>query len=270
MSEKIRRVIVTGSNKGIGFQIVKQLYELPHPYHIIMTGRDEEKSQASKSQILSKPSQSSKIDFHKLDVTDSKSISQFVTWVKEHFGEIDVLVNNAGYGWLKNFPEEGLLALKTNFYGPVELIESLLPILSKDGKIINVTSESGCLYVQRFSVRQALEKPMSKEQLMELSKDYEKRIHDKNYTATGWFEQHYYNTKCLLNAYTRWVLPKLLKDDQSCYALDPGFCKTDMAPEGIFPVEVGAQTPLHLIQLPFKADPEYHGKFFMECKVCDW
>jgi len=165
-------------------------------------------------------------------------------------------------------PEDGVIGLKTNFFGQVELIDQLLPILASDGKILNVTSESGLLYVQRFAVKEALSNPLTtKDSLMAFAHDYEKRIIDRTYTSIGWFEQHYYNSKCLMNAYTRWVLPKLLKSEQNCYALDPGYCRTELCPDGVLPVEEGAKTPLYLVQLPFKRDDQLNGKFFMNCAV---
>ena len=78
----------------------------------------------------------------------------------------------------------------------------------------------------------------------------------------------YTNSKVLLNAYTRWVLPTLLPHgEQSCYALDPGYCCTDMAPEGPMPVEYGARTPLYVLAFPFRRDSSTHAKFFMHCRI---
>jgi len=264
--EKQRVIVVTGGSRGIGFAIVKQLAELKNPYRIVLTAREDSKEVITKIDAI-KNTQNT-LEFHRLDLTDPKSIVELSDWAKQHLKEIDVLINNAGCGWLKNMPEDGVIGLKTNFFGQVELIDKLLPILASDGKIINVTSESGLLFVQRFAVKEALSNPLTtKDSLMELAHDYEKRIIDKTFTSIGWFEQHYYNSKCLMNAYTRWVLPKLLKSDQNCYALDPGICMTDLCPEGFLTPEEGAKTPLYLVQLPFKRDDRFNGKFFMNCAV---
>jgi len=266
----LRKIVVTGANKGIGFEIVRQLAELETPYHIILTSRNVERGKAALGQIK-KLTPGSKLEYQQLDVSDSQSIDTFVSWVKEALGEIDVLVNNAGFGWQKNTPEQGLEALKTNFLGAVELTEKILPFLSSDGKIINVTSESGQLCYQGDKIRKALsDSKLDRKRLFEIVEEYQKRIFDKTYTQLGWYRGHYNNTKCLLNAYTRWVLPNLLKDEQSCYCLDPGYCKTDMAPEGPLHVSEGAKTPIYLIKLPFKKNPKYNGQFFMYGKVSEY
>ncbi len=81
-----------------------------------------------------------------LDVTDEKAVTDTVKKAKEKFGSIDVLVNNAGYGY-RAAVEEGSVAdtqklFDTNFWGPVALIKAVLPDMreKRNGVIINVSS----------------------------------------------------------------------------------------------------------------------------------
>lgn len=81
-----------------------------------------------------------------LDVTDTAAIQQAVQTAEEHFGGIDVLINNAGYGY-RAAVEEGDPAdterlFRTNFWGPVELMKAVLPGMraKHSGTIINISS----------------------------------------------------------------------------------------------------------------------------------
>lgn len=81
-----------------------------------------------------------------LDVTSEESIARAVQETLKHFGTIDVLVNNAGYAYRSSVEEadrDGVMAMyETNFFGPVSLIQKVLPIMraKKSGAIINVSS----------------------------------------------------------------------------------------------------------------------------------
>ena len=71
-------VLVTGGNRGIGFEICLQLSLTGH--NVIMTARDEEKGNQA---ILELEKKSTNLDFYPLDVTDSKSITQAFAFIKE-------------------------------------------------------------------------------------------------------------------------------------------------------------------------------------------
>jgi len=81
-----------------------------------------------------------------LDVTDEKAVADTVRKAKQRFGGIDVLVNNAGYGYRAAVEEGGMEDSKrlfdTNFWGPVALIKAVLPDMREkhSGVIINVSS----------------------------------------------------------------------------------------------------------------------------------
>ena len=79
--------VVTGANRGIGFEITRQLAS--HGLTVILTSRDaslgEEATKALQEQGL-------KVVFHQLDIVDHESIDSFCAWVTETYGGIDILV----------------------------------------------------------------------------------------------------------------------------------------------------------------------------------
>lgn len=77
-SSKVRNIIVTGGNKGIGYEIIKGLYSNNFSCHIILTARNEKLGQESLEKIKSGCSSSkNSIEFRQLDINDEKSVDTF-------------------------------------------------------------------------------------------------------------------------------------------------------------------------------------------------
>jgi len=129
---------VTGCSIGLGRALAEAL--LDRGYNVVATARD-----AAKVQDLADAHPRSALALP-LDVTDSTQVAAAVRQAEERFGSIDVLVNNAGYGY-RAAVEEGddsdvqhLFA--TNFFGPVSMIKGVLPGMRarRDGVIVNISS----------------------------------------------------------------------------------------------------------------------------------
>ncbi|KAI5345516.1 hypothetical protein L3X38_013393 [Prunus dulcis] len=88
-----RYAVVTGSNKGVGFGIVRQLAS--NGVMTVLTARDEKKG-IEAVEKLKECGPSDLVVFHELDVTDSSSIASLADFVTIQFGKLDILVNNAG------------------------------------------------------------------------------------------------------------------------------------------------------------------------------
>ena len=140
----MKTAFVTGSNKGIGFEISKKL--LTEGYHVLVGARDEARGQKAIIELA----KYGQVDLIRIDISDSKSISEAVERVTNEFKNINLLVNNAGIsgalfnkkagaGW--DYTRDELLETYTvDFLGPFDLSKGLLPLLIKNhGKIVNVT-----------------------------------------------------------------------------------------------------------------------------------
>lgn len=130
--------LITGCSSGIGAGIAKAV--LKSGDQAVVTARNKEKVQDIVNQY---PKRALAVS---LDVTDNESIQNAVKEANEKFGTIDVLVNNAGYGY-RSAVEEGEVEavqtlFQTNLFGPIELIKAVLPAMraQKSGAILNVTS----------------------------------------------------------------------------------------------------------------------------------
>lgn len=87
--------VVTGSNRGIGLEIARQL--AGHGLTVVLTARNVDAGLAAVKSLRDQGGL--EVDFHPLDVTDSSSISEFGCWIKQTFGGLDILVRIL---WIRN------------------------------------------------------------------------------------------------------------------------------------------------------------------------
>lgn len=130
---------ITGcSEGGIGAGIAEAV--LKRGYRAVVTARNIEKV----SNIVKNYPDTALV--LQLDVTNKESIKDAINTAVDKFGTIDVLVNNAGYAYrssIEEAEEEGLnLMYQTNLFGPICLIQEVLPMMrkKKSGAIINISS----------------------------------------------------------------------------------------------------------------------------------
>ncbi|KAH7305517.1 short chain dehydrogenase/reductase [Stachybotrys elegans] len=115
-----RIVLITGANSGIGFQTAKLLASAPDDFSVILTGRDLAKVEAAREEITrATGKQSDSVVALQLDVTTQASIDKAVALVRETFGRLDVLINNAGIAPTgPNLEEMFRTTFDTNVIGP--------------------------------------------------------------------------------------------------------------------------------------------------------
>lgn len=153
MEKKV--ILITGASSGIGFDAAKTLARQGHT--VYAAARRVEKME---------PLQSDGVKVMRMDVTDSASMAEGVKTVLDAEGRIDVLVNNAGYGYfgaVENVTmEEARRQVEVNVFGLAELCKLVLPVMRKQGsgRIINTSSIAGKMvlpfgawyHVSKFSV----------------------------------------------------------------------------------------------------------------------
>lgn len=259
--------VVTGSNKGIGFEIVKRLAQ--EGLTVVLTARDEEKGLAATQKLKN---EGLNVAFHLLDVLSMESISQLASWLKQQYNGFDILFNNAAITDYEPSFTSSQKVLETNYEAVKGVTRQLLPLLKASpagARIINVSSILGQL--------EKLKNPVLREEIGNLENLTEKRVDkfvekyledvkEQRLDGSGWPYRSYSVSKIALNAYTR-VLARSLKDrpeGQHIYVncATPGFCKTDLTRNaGIYTAEQGAETPVWVALLPPKGPT---GQFFSQ------
>jgi len=139
-NEKV--VIITGAGKGLGYEISKQFYELGAKVALITRGKED----VEKLELIFNKDRA--IIFHG-DVSDFQLINSFIQEVIDKFKKIDVLINNAGMRFRKNFleisNEEFNKVIDVNLKSVFFLTQKVIPFMieANSGKIINLSSIAG-------------------------------------------------------------------------------------------------------------------------------
>lgn len=268
--------VVTGSSKGIGFEIVQQLAK--QGLTIVLTSRDQVRGQEVVASLKTK---GLNVVFHQLDIVDPKSVALFSKWIEEQYGGIDILVNNAGVNFntgSSNSVEYARTVIETNYRGTKRITESMVPLMkpsSAGARVLNVSSRLGRLNGRRNKIGHELLRNQLEddEHLTEALIDttvqsFLEQVREGTWVSGGWPQifTDYSVSKLAANAYTR-LLARRLSDRPeghkiyvNCYC--PGWVKTDMTGwEGNITAEEGADTGVWTVLLP----PEsLSGKFLAE------
>jgi NAD(P)-dependent dehydrogenase (short-subunit alcohol dehydrogenase family) len=148
MTEHRPIIVVTGGNRGIGFEICRQLAS--RGVQVVLTARKPDAGQEAVKQLAA---QNLSVQLHPLDTTRAESIAALCEFLEQSFGHLDALVNNAGI--ITKEEASGLevkLAavretMETNTLAPLHLSQALVPLLkrSKAGRIVNISSGMGQL-----------------------------------------------------------------------------------------------------------------------------
>eukprot|EP00246_Nothoceros_aenigmaticus_P013048 TRINITY_DN4316_c0_g1_i3.p1 TRINITY_DN4316_c0_g1~~TRINITY_DN4316_c0_g1_i3.p1 ORF type:complete len:277 (+),score=44.99 TRINITY_DN4316_c0_g1_i3:181-1011(+) len=243
--------VVTGGNKGIGYQVVKQLAE--QGISVVLTSRNKALG-SDAAEALS--STGLNVTFHVLDVASEESIRTFVDWLKQEHGGLDILVNNAGTFTRVDAIQDVEAVMGVNYWGPVLLARELVPLFKSTpngGRIVNVTSAYARLeYLQNKAWKERLSgSDLDQETLDNYVAEYLEAV--RAGTSQGW-SNSYEASKLALNVFTRVFSkdPAVHTDDRIIYvnSVHPGYVKTDMSPNGNISPAEGADTVVWAALLP--------------------
>ncbi|MFB7542182.1 SDR family oxidoreductase [Streptomyces zaomyceticus] len=244
MSET-RIALVTGANKGIGYEIAAGLGSLG--YRVGVGARDETRRETAVEKL-----RAAGVDAYgvPLDVTDDQSVADAAELVERQAGRLDALVNNAGIsgemdpGWVQDPTALDLEVLRavldTNVMGVVRVTNAMLPLLRRSAspRIVNVSSSVGSL------ARQA--DPDTEIPIMAA----------------------YAPSKSFLNALTVQYARQFAGTNILINAACPGLVATDFTGfQGPRTPEQGAATAIRLATLP---DGGPRGSFFEDDGVVPW
>lgn len=225
-----RVVLVTGGNRGIGLEVVRELAARGET--VLLGSRDVGRGRAAAEGLAG-------VLPRQLDVTDQGSVDRLAAEAAGEFGRLDVLVNNAAIDydtWQQATAADlGVVAeaLDTNLLGAWRVALAFLPQLRRSAhpRLVNVSSEAGSL------------------------------------TNMGGGVPAYRASKAALNALTRMLAAELRRDGVLVNAVCPGWTATDMGGPGGRPVEHGAASVLWALDLP---DTGPTGGFFRDGRPLPW
>jgi NAD(P)-dependent dehydrogenase (short-subunit alcohol dehydrogenase family) len=233
--KKCNRVaLVTGANRGLGFETCRQLAQLG--LTVILSARDFTKGEIAARQLIERGLD---VIFYELDVSNQIHMGMIMPQIEQRFGRLDVLVNNAAilYDTWQSAVDADLdvvnQALITNLFGPWKLSQVCISLMKKNGygRIVNVSSGAGSLH----------------------------------YMTSG--SPAYSVSKAALNAFSRILAADLHGTGILVNSVDPGWVATDMGGRGGRPIEEGAKGIVWAATLP---DDGPSGGFFFDGKPAPW
>jgi NAD(P)-dependent dehydrogenase (short-subunit alcohol dehydrogenase family) len=243
MTENKKIALVTGANKGIGFEVARQLAE--QGVTVLLGARNAERGEEAAAKLRG---ESFDAHFVRLDIQDVATHRAAAQFVEEKFGKLDILVNNAGIaldaGEKPSEVSQDLLrqTFDTNFFGAIAVTQAFLPLIkmSNAGRIVNVSSGLGSLTQHGDPNWEFFEvKPLA-----------------------------YNASKTALNAFTVMLAHELKDTNVKVNSADPGFTATDLnGRQGYKTVEQGASIITQLAVLP--ADGAT-GSYFDDQGVLPW
>ena len=240
----MKTILITGANKGIGYEVARQLAELGC---FIYLGSREKTNGAEAVQKLKKLGLTN-VQAITIDVADIASVQQARQELEGKIDALDILINNAGIAGaqqqeLATGNMENLRTIfDTNFFGTIQTTQEFLPLLkkAKNAAIINVSSEVGSISLRLQPGRN-------------LNRD--------KYNAYG-------TSKTALNAFTVMLANELKDSGIRVNSVTPGYTATDLNQfQGAKTPEQGAQP---IVRLAMQDDSKITGKFFNDSGEIPW
>jgi NAD(P)-dependent dehydrogenase (short-subunit alcohol dehydrogenase family) len=229
-----RVALVTGANRGIGFEVCRQLAQ--RGYVVVLGSRDRERGEVAAARLRG---EGLDVVGCQLDVADAASVEAAAERIRREHGRLYAVVNNAAIlydTWQRGIDadlDQVREAFETNVLGAWRVVQAALPLLreSPTARIVNVSSGAGAL------------------------------------TDMGGGTPAYRTSKAALNALTRVLAAELRSDRILVNAICPGWVATDMGGAGGRPVSDGAAGIVWAVELP---DDGPTSGFFRDGRPIAW
>lgn len=148
----MKSALITGANKGIGFETAKQL--LQKGFYVYIGSRNLENGIQAAEAL--KAEELTNVEAIQLDVTDDNSVKKARTEIGKKIDSLDILINNAGINGgaphtaLEASPSQFLAAFDTNVFGVARVTQAFIDLLKKspEPRIVNVSTSVGSLTLQ--------------------------------------------------------------------------------------------------------------------------
>ncbi|KAG9576375.1 NAD(P)-binding protein, partial [Aureobasidium melanogenum] len=222
MSEENMVVIVTGANRGIGLAICELILKTNQNVKLYAASR-------AGADLGLKSAGSGSIKYPKLDVTKDQDIKQLAEDIKREDDQVNVLINNAGVNtYPEHTPESVKQMLDVNYRGTYKMCKAFIPLLSKSGRIVNMSSVASQLKIYSQHNAARFRNTDSYEDVQKIAEDYMQAVREKQELASGFGDkgQGYSVSKACVNAITAILARE--NPGLTINACCPGWVATDM------------------------------------------
>lgn len=245
MPDSKKIALITGANKGIGFEIARQLGA--KGIFVLVGARDQARGDEAARRLQSEGIEASAVH---LDVTDQASINRVASFIDETYGKLDILVNNAGISIREGRVPPSELDVEvfrktyeTNVFGVFAVTKAMLPLLQRSdaGRIVNMSSPMGSLTL---------------------------KSDPNSFYAQMPPHLAYCSSKTVVNAITVFFANELRHTHIKVNSVSPGYVATDLNDHsGFLTPHQGAVLPVAFATLPADGPT---GGFFEGNEVVPW
>ncbi len=234
--------LITGANKGIGFEVARQIAKAG--WTVLAGARNEELGRQAEAKLRA---EGLDVRFVRVDLDAAATAVTAAESIREQFGKLDLLINNAAIASMADGPPSTVAiellerVMRTNFAGTVAVTQAMLPLLRNAGKaqVINVSSELGSVSLHN----------------------------DPNWKYASVKYLAYCASKAALNMFTVQMAYEFRDGGIAVNSVNPGYTATDLnGNSGTQTVEEGAAEIVRVALL----DPPVSGKFLETAEELPW